>query len=554
MEQLLEKVLERNDVAGARMVAGAVRSRYQSDPDRVILELGAWTEHKDPLVRIAAGASLGALSVRNREALPAVMPFIERLANDQDPKVRRLGAAGGLETVWLYHYDEIWLLVEDWIERKNDLVRRVAVEAMGAIVRGNKINRPSMLKTFIERSMAIIDRLAHTAPPVVRPALASTVNDFGSIAPDLISPWVRTWASRSELNTTALAKEVLELPFGDNCKEIDKEKLLNRVADIERDLLRKVCGWLRKGRGRMEYLTIIVDRILAPAHGDDLPADHWADPYRGCQYRCEFCGTRSLSEYGGEKEDDFTRRLVVVRNAPEALARELSAGSWRSRANRNVILGMNADPYQPVDEEFRITRDMLKVFLEQRNPVIVQTRSEKILRDLDLLASLAKHGLVNVLLSLPSPIEGIRKKVEVGVSSVAERLRTISMLSKQGIPVGLVISPIIPHLTDHPDGLEDLVRRAGDAGADFVIPEVLNLRGTAGPKVRYFLGTYIPALLPKIEALYADSPDGKTADPEYVRGLLVDLIPSLAGKHEVNRTDRMLVGDQAPEAYLARGL
>jgi DNA repair photolyase len=535
MDRLLEKVLAQNSLDGARMVGSAVRTRYYGDSERVMAALAAWTEHPHALVRVAAGVALGTITVRNPDSLPEVMPYVERLANDQDSTVREHGAVGALETVWLYHYDSIWIVMEDWIERKNDLVRRVAIETMGRIVRGSMINKPSTLKQFIEKGMTIIDGLIQTGNPALRLALAAAVNDFGLRAGDLISPQVLEWSSRTDLSSLALVKDLLELPFGERCRGLDREDVLARVAEIEAGKIQEVAGWLRGGSGQVEYSTLLVDRLITSEDGDRLR--HWADPYRGCQYRCEFCSTRALSEFTGDSEENLVRRIVVVANAAEILARELADESRADLRDRSVRVGMRADPYQPAEAKFQITRDMLKVFLEAENPVSVQTRSDGILRDLDVLEKLAEKGLVNALISVPTPIEGIRKKVEPGVAAVTERFRTIALLAKRGVPVGLVVSPVLPHLTDHAEAIEEVIRRGAEAGAAFVIPEVLTLDGTGGTKFRYFLESFIPALQPKYDALY-DRDDGKLA--EYVKRICGELVPELAEKYGANRTGLML--------------
>lgn len=536
MEQILRKIRERRDMTGVRMAAGAVRTRYQSDPEAVVSALASWTEDPDAYVRIAAGIALGTITVRNADVLATVMPMVERLANDRDPEVRHQGAVGALELVWLYHYDEIWIVIEDWIERKNDLVRKAAIETMGRIVKDAKIVKPSTLKQFIERGMGIIDRLILTGSPDLRSCLAATVNEFGTKAPDLISPWVKEWAYRSDLNSLMLVQEVFALPFGNHCPGIARDRVLARVAEMEDEMVRRISDWLRTGKGRVEYFTLLVDRILAPAPAPSLPFGHWADPYRGCQFRCEFCATRSLSEYAGETEEDLVRRVVVVANAAEKLREELESEEWGRTANRIVRIGWNSDPYQPAEEKFQITRELLKVCLEKENPVVVQTRSETVLRDLDVLEKLAEKDLVNVHLTFATPIEGIRKKLELGVASVTERLRCIGMLAKKRVPVGLVLSPIIPQLTDHLEPLEELIRRAAAAGASFVIPEVLHLGGAAGPKIRHFLASFIPALVKKYEDLYAN---GRDADPEYVRKVVEEVVPELAAKYGANRPNRL---------------
>jgi len=549
MDQLLAKLRERADLTSARMVAGAVRNKFVSDPDGTMDALAQWTEHHEDIVRIAAGTSLGALTIRNPSALPVVMPWVERLANDRSVEVRKYGAVGALEVIWLYHYDEIWLVIEDWIERKNDLVKKAALLTMAQIVEGSKINKPSTLKQFIERGTSIVDLLLRTGSPDLRSTLAEVMNQFGLMAPDLISPWVEEWAHRSDLNSLSLAKEILELRFGDHCRMIDKNLLLTRVAEIEEEMLVRISGWLRAGHGRVEYFTIFADRLLTR---NDSNSRYWADPYRGCQFRCEFCATRHLSEFAGDRPDDLVRRLEVVANAAEILSRELGQPEWQNRPDRLIRIGEMSDPYQVAEERFQLTRELLKVCLERENPVVVQTRSGLILRDLDVLEKLAEAGLVNVIVTIPTPIEGIRKKLEVGIPAVNERLRCISMLARKCIPTGLGLSPLFPHLTDHPEAIEELIRRAAEAGAGFVVPEVLTLEGAARAKSRHFLKSFIPDLLPRFEQLYSSSPGGRHADGEYVRGLVEGLVPDLAERYGMSR-EGMVLGvsprhEEAPSA------
>ena len=117
---------------------------------------------------------------------------------------------------------------------------------MAQIVEQGKINKPSTLKQFIERGTAIVDRLLRTGSPDLRSTLAEVMNQFGLRAPDLISPWVEEWSHRSDLNSLSLAKEILDLRFGDHCRMIDKNLLLTRVAEIEEEMLVRISAWLRE--------------------------------------------------------------------------------------------------------------------------------------------------------------------------------------------------------------------------------------------------------------------------------------------------------------------
>jgi DNA repair photolyase len=192
------------------------------------------------------------------------------------------------------------------------------------------------------------------------------------------------------------------------------------------------------------------------------------------------------------------------------------------------------------------------VCLETEHPVIVQTRQELILRDLDVLEALAERGLVNVMISMQTPIEGIRNKIELGTATVSERYRTMRMLTTKGIPVGLLLSPIMPELTDDADILEETVRRAGDAGAKWVVAQVLDLRGSAGVKVRLFIESFIPTLASRYEELYSHTEKGKTAEQSYVHRMTEQVVPNLATKYGLDDFSRMLTSGRDPLACLIR--
>ena len=148
-------------------------------------------------------------------------------------------------------------------------------------------------------------------------------------------------------------------------------------------------------------------------------------------------------------------------------------------------------------------------------------------------------------------IEGIRNKIELGTATVNERFRTIRMLSKSNIPVGVVLGPIMPDLTDDAGILEDVIRRAGDGGAQWIVPQVLNLHGSARVKTKLFLDNFISTLLPRYEELYAKTEGRRRADPDYVEKICKTVVPELAAKHGVNDTSRMITSGPRPAGTTA---
>jgi len=552
MQQILDKLLARPSLQTAQMAGAAVRNELARNPDAAMAGLAAWSEHRDPLVRIAAAVAYSVVGKRSRDALADVLERVAKLARDLDPEVREHGASAALEQIWLMHADAVDETVARWIETPDDDVREVVVRTISRIATSGVITRPSVLRRFIERGLSVFSRLAADASRRVRAETAQAVDEMGCLAPDLVAPFVRDLARREEVDAMRLCVEVARLPFATTLTDVDFASVAARLRGIEAKARAQAARWVREGVGTVDYLPVVAAKLLVAAKDESLPWTHVAEPYRGCQMRCEFCNTRSPSEWIGATPETFLRRVSVVRNAAEALARELADPSMAQRDERVLVIGADADPYQPAEERFEVTREMLKVCLDLRHPVILQTRQELILRDLDVLEGLAEHGLVNVLVSMQTPVEGIRNKIEIGSSSVNERMRTMRMLTTKSVPVGLLLSPIMPELSDDEDMLEEIVRRAGDAGAKWVVAQVLDLRGSAALKVRLFLESYAAPLLAKYDALYGADGKGTEALDEYVRQLTTEIVPTIAALHGVDDTSRMLTSGRDPAPCLIR--
>lgn len=551
MNRILDRLLTRPSLQSAQIAGTSVRGLVGVDPRRALGELAGWSEHAEACVRIASGVGLGVAGTRDRNLLSEVLPYVERLANDNDPAVREHGAQAALEQLWLAHTDAMWGVVEEWATEKNDLVREVVVRTIGRVATGGQIRRPSILRRFIERGLALVDRLVDSASPELRLALAECVDEVGCFAPELATPYVLEWADRESLDVLRLVKLIGKMPFGGACEGLDLESVARRLdskSDAERT---ELATLVRTGTGRVDYLPILGQTFLTDRTNPRMPWAHAADAYQGCQLRCEFCHARKSSEWA-EEDGEFVRRITVVRNAPDLLASELMRPDYQPREDHVVCLGVASDPYQPAEERFEVTRDLLKVCLELEHPVVIQTRQELVLRDIDILEPLAERGLVNVLISMQTAIEGIRNKVELGASSIPERFRTIRMLSKLGVPVGLLLSPIMPNLTDDEGLLEELIRRAGEAGAQWVVPQVLDLRGSARAKVRVFLDEYISTLAESYEELYSKGRKRGLAEQSYVDRITRELVPELAARHGVDDTSRMLTSGKPLDDLLAR--
>src|SRR6185436_4215658 len=193
----------------------------------------------------------------------------------------------------------------------------------------------------------------------------------------------------------------------------------------------------------------------------DIGFDASINPYRGCEHGCIYCYARPTHEYLGFSAGlDFESRIMVKERAPELLRRELSSPKWKPQV---IALSGVTDCYQPIERKLKLTRGCLEVLAEFRNPVGIVTKNHLVTRDLDLLQELARHNAAAVCISLTSLDTELRRVMEPRTSPPAARLAAIRALSQAGIPVGALIAPVIPGLTDHE--VPALVEAAAKAGA-----------------------------------------------------------------------------------------
>ena len=190
--------------------------------------------------------------------------------------------------------------------------------------------------------------------------------------------------------------------------------------------------------------------VISRNRSPDIPFDRSVNPYRGCEHGCVYCYARPTHAWLGLSPGlDFETRLFYKPDAAEQLVRELAAPGYRAAT---LVLGANTDPYQPVERRLGLTRRVLAVLAECRHPVAITTKSSGVLRDLDLLAPMARQKLAAVQVSITTLDKAL-----------ARRLETIRALAEAGVPVGVLVSPVIPGLTDQ--DLERVLAAAADAGA-----------------------------------------------------------------------------------------
>jgi DNA repair photolyase len=248
------------------------------------------------------------------------------------------------------------------------------------------------------------------------------------------------------------------------------------------------------------YEHVEVEKMLHPVNVWFLPFRWGANTYRGCEHNCVYCNARYTHEYLGLDSQDFSQKIIVKDNAAEALGKEFSRPKWNTI--KTVNLATVTDPYQPAEKEFKITRKVLEVFLKHHNSLMVSTKSDLVLRDLDLLSEIGRTGFLNVVMTLPTVDEGLRKKLEPTAPNVKNRLKAIRELHEAGIRTGVTAIPLLPHISDDVASLEKLVKAVADAGADYLIADLLNFRGEARSRFMEFLAVNFPELKGRYEQLY----------------------------------------------------
>ncbi len=239
---------------------------------------------------------------------------------------------------------------------------------------------------------------------------------------------------------------------------------------------------------RTEVLADTSRSIIARNESPDVPFDRSVNPYRGCEHGCVYCFARPSHAYLGYSPGlDFETKLFAKHEAAALLRRELSKTGYRPTT---LALGANTDPYQPIERRLRITRGVIEVLAEARHPVGIITKSDLILRDLDLLAPLAAEGLLRVCLSVTTLDRGRARALEPRAPTPAKRLAAIRRLRAAGVPVAVLSAPMIPALNDHE--LEAILEAGAEAGAEAASYVLLRLPQEIGPLFEEWLETHAP--------------------------------------------------------------
>jgi DNA repair photolyase len=245
-----------------------------------------------------------------------------------------------------------------------------------------------------------------------------------------------------------------------------------------------------------------------------MPFRWTINPYRGCTHACQFCFARPTHKYlDFDAGRDFEREIVVKVNAPELLRAELARPSWKGE---HVALGTNTDPYQWVEGRYRLMPGIWEALRDARNPCSVLTKSPLLLRDLPLMKEIAERTEFAAALSVPTIDEKVWRATEPHTPNPKARLEAVSELTRAGIRTGVLVAPLMPGVNDAPEQVAPILELASQAGADYVTPIALHLRGEVRKLYFDWLREHRPELVPRYKELYRR---GAYAPPEERRRL-----------------------------------
>lgn len=354
-----------------------------------------------------------------------------------------------------------------------------------------------------------------------------------------------------EVFADEFAQDAVSDPFADDFGQADQAeepvKLIEAVApgdgapsdvvpsDVVPSVPRKGRGAVTNAAGRYERFaqervddgwqraedeepklrtTVAVDAsrtVIARNQSPDVPFDRSINPYRGCEHGCVYCFARPTHAYLGLSPGlDFESRLFAKPDAPALLRKELARKGYTCQP---IALGTNTDPYQPVERERRITRGILEVLAEHDHPVTIVTKSDLIVRDLDILGPMAAKGLASMSMSVTTLDRDLARLMEPRASTPEKRLAALRICAAAGVPSGVLVAPIIPAVND--SEIEAILKRAHGEGARHAAWVLLRLPLEIKDLVEEWLRTHFPDRAERVLSLVRQSRGGALYKAEW---------------------------------------
>ncbi|WP_138432425.1 PA0069 family radical SAM protein [Winogradskyella algicola] len=255
----------------------------------------------------------------------------------------------------------------------------------------------------------------------------------------------------------------------------------NRFFELSHEMRNDFLEFCQKegeiaDKNKTQYLNVFPKTIVNKVTSPDVGMAYSMNMYQGCEHGCIYCYARNSHEFWGFSAGlDFERRILVKKDAPKLLESLLKKKSWKAHP---IVMSGNTDCYQPAEQKFQLTKQCLEVFLKYKHPVAIITKNALILRDIKLLKALAKDNLIAVNISITSLSEETRRILEPRTATIKRRLQTVKELSDNGIPVNVMLAPIIPSINSHE--ILPMAKAVSEAGALSIAHTIVRLNGAIG--------------------------------------------------------------------------
>ena len=291
--------------------------------------------------------------------------------------------------------------------------------------------------------------------------------------------------------------------------------LSNRIDTDDYDGL---DGELLNEKPRIEVFNETPKKVISTNSSPDIGMSASINPYQGCEHGCVYCYARNSHEYWGFSAGlDFETKIIIKREAPKLLEKEFLKPTYKPKT---IMLSGNTDCYQPLEKRYKITRQLLEVFYKFQHPVGIITKNALVTRDIDILVKLAETNLIHVIFSITSLDEELRRKLEPRTASAEKKLKAMELLSKSGVPVGVMNAPVIPGLNHYET--PEILKRAALAGAKSAGYTVVRLNGQISKIFRDWLVKNFPDRCEKVWHQIQDLHGGNVNDTAFGRRIKGD--------------------------------
>ncbi len=273
-------------------------------------------------------------------------------------------------------------------------------------------------------------------------------------------------------------------------------------------------GWDSIDEEDKPVTTVTIERpksIISRNKSPDIPFEQSINPYRGCEHGCIYCYARPSHAYLDLSPGlDFETKLFAKPDAAELLEKELAAPHYKCSP---IALGTNTDPYQPIEREHQITRQIIEVLKKRQHPLTIVTKSGLVERDIDLLATMAERNLVQVFVSITTLDNKLMQKMEPRATAPKRRLQILSNLCEAGIPTGMMFAPVIPVIND--SEMETILEKSAESGVKTAAYALLRLPYEIKSLFKEWLDTHYPLKTTHVMNMMTDIRAGKQNDPEF---------------------------------------